>query len=153
MIYSLDTNFFIGAWRRTYPRDVFPTFWEKFEALLPAGVVIVSEEVQIELGKKEDDLSAWLKARKNVLRATDEEVQSKLRELLARDSAIAQANATKHRADPFVIAVAMAVGGTVVTEELRGERPGKRKIPDACEAAKVPCIGPVEFLRACKIVV
>jgi hypothetical protein len=49
-------------------------------------------------------------------------------------------------ADPFVVALARACGGVVVTEETRRsiERP---KIPGVCDAIGVRCIGLVDFVE------
>ena len=61
--YSLDTSAILNAWQRNYPPDLFPTLWRNIEGLIDAGVLIASEEVQVELEKKDDEVHEWAKQR------------------------------------------------------------------------------------------
>ena len=70
MPYCVDTSAWLDGWRRYYPRDVFPTLWTKIEGLVATGQIISSEEVYVELAKKDDDLHGWIKARKRELKLT-----------------------------------------------------------------------------------
>jgi hypothetical protein len=48
-------------------------------------------------------------------------------------------------ADPFVIARAAVLGGTVVSEE--SFKPNAQKIPNVCQHFGIPCIKLGDFLR------
>jgi len=48
---------------RYYPPDVFPSLWEKLDELIEKGELAATEEVLIELGKKDDDVYKWAKDR------------------------------------------------------------------------------------------
>ena len=56
-------------------------------------------------------------------------------------------------ADPFVIAKAMDMSGTVVTREIPAKKDkagmvqGAFKIPDVCQNFSIPCISPEEFMK------
>jgi len=52
----------------------------------------------------------------------------------------------RNGADPFVIALAVARDGVVVTEEYKGSL-ASPKIPVVCEALGVRCITTVEFVQ------
>ena len=48
-------------------------------------------------------------------------------------------------ADPFVIAKAAVIGGTVVTME--SEKPNSAKIPNICKHFEVPCVTLEAFME------
>ena len=52
------------------------------------------------------------------------------------------------KADPWVIAHALTLGGTVVTSEKSGKQtvPRKKKIPSICAVLDVPCCTITSFL-------
>jgi len=64
MPYCVDTSGWLDGWQRNYPPDVFPTLWGKIEAVVAAGEIFSSEEVYVELQKKDDEIHDWMKARK-----------------------------------------------------------------------------------------
>jgi hypothetical protein len=147
MIYCVDTSAWLDGWARDYPPDVFPSLWEKLAECVTAGVLKCSEEVYVELEKKEDGLHDWLKARKEVIVPIDEEIQRIVSELLKAYPRLVDTHRNRSQADPFVIATAECLKAVVVT----GERPrGKLdtpKIPDVCEVRKLRCITFLEMLR------
>ncbi len=51
--------FFIEAYRRTYPMDVFPIFWDKISELAHRGILCNIDKVRDELCRVKDDLSSW----------------------------------------------------------------------------------------------
>ncbi|MGZ5456311.1 MAG: DUF4411 family protein [Thermoanaerobaculia bacterium] len=54
--------------------------------------------------------------------------------------------AGKPAADPFVIAAAKVLGGTVVSEETK--KPNAARIPNVCEHFGIPCLSVEGFLAA-----
>ena len=67
MPFCVDSSGWLDGWTRNYPPDVFPTLWQRIEELVDAGEIIASEEVYVELAKKDDDLHDWIQARKSML--------------------------------------------------------------------------------------
>jgi hypothetical protein len=55
MPFCVDTSAWLDGWRRYYPRDVFQTLWANIEALVDSGEILASEEVYVEIAKKDDD--------------------------------------------------------------------------------------------------
>ena len=147
MIYCVDTSAWLDGWVRDYPEDVFPSLWAKLAECVAAGVIKCSEEVYVEIDKKDDGLHDWLKARKEVLVPIDEEIQRIVLELLEKYPRLVDTHRNRSQADPFVIATAERLQGVVVT----GEKPrGKLdipKIPDVCEVRQIRCITFLEMLR------
>jgi predicted nucleic acid-binding protein len=147
MIFCLDTSAWLDGWVRDYPEEVFPSLWEKLEECIASGRVRCSEEVYVELEKKDDGIHDWLKKHKQVVVPINEEIQRIVAELLAEHPRLVDTFRQRSQADPFVIATAEALGAVVVT----GEKPrGKLdipKIPDVCEQRKIPCISFLQMLR------
>lgn len=146
-VYVFDTSAFIAAWVEQYPPDAFPAFWERLETLVDADRLLCPDEVLNELGKIEDDPHAWLKERADkIVRELSEPVQIKASEVLNQYPRLTAAGGTRGKADPFVIALALVEGATVVTKE----RPGsvtRPKIPDACGGFNVPCFNVLQVIR------
>lgn len=148
MIYCVDTSAWLDGWVRDYPQDVFPSLWEKLSEAITEGVLKCSEEVYVELEKKDDGLHDWLKSRKAAaVVSLDEEIQRIAAGLLAEHPRLVDTHRNRSQADPFVIATAIHLSAVVVT----GEKPrGKLdipKIPDVCAAKGLRCIGFLDLLR------
>ena len=58
MKYSADTSTFIQPWRKYYPIDVFPSFWDMMDSLIGRGDLVAIDEVLVELEKKDDEVLA-----------------------------------------------------------------------------------------------
>lgn len=147
MIFCLDTSAWLDGWVRDYPEEVFPSLWEKLAERIEGGQVRCSEEVYVELEKKDDGIHDWLKKHKQAVVPINEEIQKIVTELLKEHPRLVDTFRQRSQADPFVIATAEALGAVVVT----GEKPrGKLdipKIPDVCEQRRIPCISFLQMLR------
>jgi hypothetical protein len=100
--------------------------------LIDDGGLKCSMEVLEELKKKDDDLYAWAKSRKDKLfMELDEATQNALIGIMERHPKLVDTAKGKSGGDPFVIALAMSTNPrmTVVTQEDLG----KVKIPDVCD--------------------
>ena len=149
MIYSVDTSVLIEAWRRRFPPDVLPVVWRRLEGLVSDGVLIATEEVYLELQQKDDEVTAWARARESMFVPLDEAIQLKAREILAAHPRLVGQNKTRNRADPFVIALGALKGCPVVTEEQ--SKPTAPKIPDVCAALGVRCMNLIDLFRELKV--
>jgi hypothetical protein len=83
MIYCIDSSAWLDGWVRDYPPEVFPSLWVKLDECVKGGIVRCSEEVYVELEKRDDGLHDWLKSRKEVVVPIDQEIQAIVLELLA----------------------------------------------------------------------
>lgn len=57
--YVVDSNFFIEAYRATYPLDIAMSFWSRVKELAQQGTIISIDKVKKELFDKNDDLEDW----------------------------------------------------------------------------------------------
>ena len=146
MKYCIDTSAWMDGWVRDYPQDVFPTLWTNLEEHVEDRAIVSSEEVYIEIAKKEDGLHDWIKDRKEMLIPIESEIQEIVFELLSTYPRLVDTKRNRSQADPFVIATAEYIEATVVT----GERPSNNltspKIPDVCNERDIRCISFLEML-------
>lgn len=148
MIYCVDTSAWLDGWARDYPEDVFPSLWVKLAECVAAGVVKCSEEVYVELSKKDDGIHKWMLANKGVVVPIDENIQRIVSELLAKHPRLVDTHRNRSQADPFVIATAECLpNAIVVTGEKRRGKMDIPKIPDVCDARNLRCITFLEMLR------
>lgn len=150
--YCIDTNALIDLWRRKYAPDVFPSLWEEIERLISQGKLVAPREVLRELEKQDDELLKWAKAHKGMFKDLDNDQLAQVRNILKEFPRLVDENKETPDADPFVIALAMSKGWTVVTSEqpanLTVNPTARPKIPNACEHFSVRCIYELlEFFR------
>ncbi|OGC01330.1 hypothetical protein A2V82_10875 [candidate division KSB1 bacterium RBG_16_48_16] len=143
MIYVFDDNSLSNVLNHYYA-DRFPSFWEKFDTMVQNGNIISVREVRLELTSKFNDETIDRLARYN----GDFFANPRPEELafITRIYSIAhfQQNLERKKllqggyfADPFIIAKAWKMSGTVVTEENFKEHAAK--IPNICKHFDIPC--------------
>jgi hypothetical protein len=135
-IYSIDSSALIHGWRRVYRPKNFGIVWERLAALAEEGRLRASIEVFNELQKKEDELLAWCKDRKDTLFGEiDDDIQVHLTRIMSNHPRLVDTVKGRSSADPFVIALAATMNPSmmVVTEEYEG----KTRIPDVCTAESI----------------
>jgi len=153
MKYSIDTSAILEGWTRLYPPDVAPGLWEKLEELVAAGELIATEEVLVELKKKEDDAAyKWAQRQRAMFKPIDANIQQAVAIILKNHTRLIEANRNRSSADPFVIGLAQVESCKVVTAERPSGSLNKPKIPDVCSALKVPWISLMELCREQKLV-
>lgn len=148
-VYSMDTSSLLHAWARAYPPKRFPALWHAFDVLIHAGRMIASIEVYNELQKKDDEVFAWAKERKDALfRDIDDDVQIAVISVMAKYPKLVDTGTGKSGADPFVIALAMALGSSccVVTQEAGGSDKSPR-IPYVCKQEGIDCLNLLEVIE------
>jgi hypothetical protein len=144
--YIIDTCSFT-ALQRVYPTDVFPGVWDLMDKLASDGIIGSVEDVMEELKTQDDFLYKWAKLHKEIFLPLDGEIQTQASKILSTHDNLIDLKKRKSGADPFIIATAVVISGTVVTEEKPSGGPQKVKIPDVCKAYKAPCITILELLR------
>lgn len=145
--YCLDTSAWMDGWVRDYPPDVFPSIWKLLDEEIERNVIKASEEVYVEIEKKDDSLHRWFKNRKKVLIPLEEHIQYIAKELLSEYPRLVDTFRNRSQADPFVIATASYIGGVVVTGEVPSGNLNKPKIPDVCNLREIRCINFLGMLR------
>lgn len=150
MIYVFDTNSF-SEMSPLLP-DVFPGFWKRLDAAVAAGEVTSTREVLRELNEgPEGHVLDWCKGNEAIFVTPDASETSFLPRIFAVQH-FQQLIGEKQRlrgtpvADPFLIARAHVLRGTVVTEE--SPKPNKPNIPAICAHFGVPCMKLGDFMRA-----
>lgn len=121
--------------------------------LMSEGRIKPPPEVFNEL-KTVDAVTAWVRTNKRDIlenRSTNIDYLMKVGEVASAFPGMTGVRGKKNKADPYIVALA-ALGSpnpgewTVVCDETLAKRPG-RKLPTACGAFGVDCIGMFELLR------
>lgn len=146
-LYSFDTSALLNGRRDLLPPDTFPTAWAQLEDLIGQTVVCV-DVVREELVRKDDEVSRWAKTQGGLFVPLDEDVQKQTAATLERCPKLVGRGGGRNMADPFVIGLALASGGIVVTEETPSGNLDKPRIPDVCKELGVKCLSLVGFIQA-----
>ena len=146
LVYSVDSSALIHAHRRIYRPRNFGFVWKGFDKLIEEGRFRSSIEVYNELEKKDDEVFAWAKERKEVMFVEiDEPLQAIVKDIMAAHPKLVDTTKGRSGADPFVIALAKTTTPhmCVVTEEY----PGKERIPDVCDAQMIDYCGVADLVE------
>lgn len=150
MVYILDTSFIIQL-HENYYRENFVTLWGLFDEMLAAGKFTSTREVRRELEEQSDVATKWAEANIDLFTTPTAD----------EGRFVANIYAVKHfqqnielkkilkggkNADPFVIARAAVLNGTVLTMEQL--KPNAAKIPNICDHFKLPCMDFRAFMTA-----
>ncbi len=147
--YSFDTGAFINGRNDIFKPRAFGAVWQQIELMIAQGQVRAIDEVKREVLKQDDECAAWVKKRRGLFLPLSEEVQVATKEILrAHPRLLGTGGGLRNGADPFVIALAVVHGGTVVTQETRSKSVNKPRIPNVCEAFGVPCCSLPEFVES-----
>ncbi len=147
MKYSVDTSALLDGWTRYYPPDVFPRVWERLDELISKEVLIASEEVLIELKRKDDPIYEWARERESMFRPIDTEIQETVLEILGVHKKLIDERKGRSGADPFVIALAKVQECAVLTGEKPSNSPNRPKIPDVCNAIGIRWLDMLQLFR------
>jgi len=144
-----DTSAFINGRRDLYKPNTFGVIWDLIDRLVANGQIRSVDEVKREVTKKDDQAAAWVKRRVGLFVRLTHDIQKATKEVLAAcPKLLAQFGANRNAADPFVIGLAMARSGAVVTQETPGKSRNRPRIPDACKEVDVPCMTLADFVDA-----
>jgi len=150
-LYVFDNNTLVAIFRHYY-RDSFPTFWQRFDAMISDRSVCSVREVRNELKRlsRGDSLEEWAKTHTDFFSSpTPEELEfvSRIYTIPHFRQNISGKNLLNGIpvADPFIIAKAYLAQGTVVTQEQFA--PNAARIPNICRHFGVSCINLQGFLK------
>lgn len=155
--YCLDTNVLIEAWNKYYSPGLAPDYWDILNLLGLKKLIFISEEVQKEILRTDDDLAKWLGKSYIPIRKIDTNISDCLKEIYASNPKHKYlVDNTKQRslADPWVIAHAMAEEATVVTKEelVTAFNTNKIKIPNVCENMDIRWLNDFQMLKELGII-
>jgi hypothetical protein len=148
-LYVVDASVWIDAWRRYPPSiDVFRPIWDGLDSMIADGSLRSPEEIRQELERGTDGLPLWLAPRRLTFHPLDSDLQAGVTLVMSRFSDMVDPDSDKSRGDPFVVALAQAKSGIVVSSENGRKHPtGRPKIPDACAGFGIRCLKWLDFLR------
>lgn len=143
--YSFDTSSLLNGRRDLFRPTSFPGLWELIEEST-GSLILCVDEVRLELDRRDDEISQWARAQSGLFIPLEEDIQASARVVLRECPRLIGAGRGRSAADPWVIGLAHARGGIVVSEELPGSEI-KPKIPEACAAVEVRCISLADFIE------
>jgi len=144
--YSIDTSSILHAWRRAYPPEAFPSFWDKIVGLIDNGDLRASQAILMDLERKDDEVLKWGKDHSDLFVPIDDEIQWVVREIVGEFPDLVDSARMRSQADPFIIALATIEKCTVVTNEIPSGNARKPKIPDVCNALRIPFISILQLI-------
>ncbi|MFL2121486.1 DUF4411 family protein [Marinilactibacillus psychrotolerans] len=168
--YLIDSNSLISPYKTFYQFELVPSFWEWLKPVYDQSIFLV-DKVRNELrpakmDEDKDDLQKWVETNclakeKIILPNSDTEVINNYAKVLnyIEQSPFYQQKsydlwADFEKADPWLIAIALTYGYTIVTMEVRntslssGSPTSKEpKIPDVCDALGVECINLYDLMH------
>jgi len=148
--YSIDTSGLVRGWRYDYPPDVFPIVWDSIDDLINSGKLIACEDVLAELKTGGDDLYDWIRDRKDkMIVPLDANIQGAVTNVLAVHPDWVPPDRSRNMADPFVVAVAMVYGCTVVSGEVwtNSPKPENIRLPNVCSGFSIKHITFLDLMR------
>ena len=146
MIYSIDTSAILHGWHRAYPPAKFRSLWERLTELIQEKQLVATEEVLVELEKKDDEVYKWAREHNEMFIPIDEEIQNVVQDILKNYRKLLDTRKSRSGADPFVIALARIKNCTVVTNEPKTGNPSRPNIPDVCEPLDIRCIDLLQLI-------
>jgi uncharacterized protein DUF4411 len=155
----LDSSVFITARDTMFAFDINASFWAWMTTALESGIVVAPKKVYMEIVENvrmTDDLAIWVKTRRKKGLCVEPDEKT-LQALKSVTNYLFQPGGRYEYpfaldfvrgADPWIIAHAMADGGTVVSQETDKQPLAKRvRIPDVCDKFGVPCVKVWDMLR------
>lgn len=150
MIYVFDSGPLIDLFGHYYP-ERFPSLWRMFDELVQRDDIISVREVSLEVIDYGDRLSDWAKINPAVFKQPEVGELVFVREIfgIAHFQALLnkkQRLQNKPVADPFVIAKAKSVRGSVVSTEVFKDNAAR--IPNICDYFGIPHLSLEKFMKA-----
>lgn len=151
MIFVFD-NSPLSTLYRNYYRGRFPSLWAKFDVIVDDGRLLSTREVLNEINDSSlETLRDWAKAHGEIFATPTAEEGTFVAQIFAVkhfQQNIEQKKLYKggYNADPFIVAKAAVIKGTVVTMEHHA--PHSAKIPNICKHFDIICLSLEEFMEA-----
>ena len=150
-IYILDTNIIRPLFNFYYPPDLFPEIWEGINEMLSLNLLLSVEDVKTECEKQLQSFEPaleWFDMNKSLFFPPTEDEFEWMSALFShKEFQMSERDIErgKTRADAMLVARALSLNATVVTDEK--PKPHGSKIPTMCHRYEVPVISRVDFIR------
>jgi hypothetical protein len=153
-VFIIDSNALITPYKFYYSFEIAPQFWDAIAKHITLKSIVILDKVFDEISSKDDLLGQWIKSIDNLEQINFKDSQiignyGKIMNYISAGgfySSIAlNAWAQANKADPWIIAAAMANNYTVITFEtfnqgLNVNHPSKIvKIPNVCQQFNIMC--------------
>ncbi|MGB4644589.1 MAG: DUF4411 family protein [Dictyoglomaceae bacterium] len=149
--FCIDTSTLINITRYSgYPRDVFPTIWDKLETMVREGVLISHIEVYNEIKEGEDMICKWCKRNRYMFKDIDECQMKEFEAIKGKyeiDYWSKETNRSVPWADPWLIALSICENAILVTDE--SNKPNH--IPYIAKYFNIRCLNLIDFFREIQI--
>ncbi|MEV7400136.1 DUF4411 family protein [Streptomyces sp. NPDC091267] len=146
--YSIDTSSILNGRRDLLPPSIFPSLWSNVEEMIKLGEIQAVDIVLDELSRRDDDAHTWARLNVGLFVPLEVPTQTATSQLLRDHPKLLGKGGGRNGADPFVIGLAMANLGCVITEEKPTGNIQKPRIPDVCDAVGIPWVNLVKFIAA-----
>lgn len=145
--YSFDSGAIINGRRDIFMPTTWAGLWTRIEGMIATGQIRAVDEVKNEVTKKDDEAANWARAQLGLFVPLTTDIQIATKQVLrAHPKLLGIGGGPRNGADAFVIGLAIAQGGTVVTQEVPRNL-DKPKIPDVCDAMGVRCLTLPHFVN------
>lgn len=151
-MYLFDADVLIKASRHDFPLCANPgTFWTYLEQMGKDNKGGIPQAVYEEITRNDEGLATWLHERRALLFLPTEGAIPYMPAVLKAYGPLSDVELERlnHKADPYLVAHAIALQAVVVTDEVCAPcatSPLKKKIPDICQSLSVQCIRYPRFL-------
>jgi hypothetical protein len=161
--YWLDSSIFITSRDTMFGFDINATFWNWIEGAAKSDIVVAPKAVYkevVENVRTIDDLARWMKTRRKRGFCIEPDADTVAALKIVTQYVFQPGGRYQHPfaldfvsgADPWVIAHAIADGGTVVSQETDKHPLANRvRIPDVCGEFGIKCIKVWDMLRELKV--
>jgi len=146
-IYCIDASALINIIRYPgYPRELFPTIWDKLEDMVKSGSLISHIEVYKEIEKRKDSIYEWCKQYRAMFKNIDEYQIVEIGKIKTRyNPAYWDMEINKpYWADPWVIALSICESAILITDEKNAQN----HIPYIANQFNIQCLNLIDFFKS-----
>jgi hypothetical protein len=138
---------FLQLWTSVLPHDVAPELWTWLSDLGGRGDACCAREVLNEIDRKDDGLADWIRRSAIQIVEPIPAIQEKVTEILAEYERLINERRNTGMADPWVVAVALHLECSVVSQESATEATTRACIPVVCRKYDIDCYNIGQMLR------
>ena len=139
MKFCIDTCSLLTA-NHKYNMDTFPSIWQKIDAAITGGDILLCDFVIDELEKKNDQVYQRYKNKCNFPISANSTVLEIAKEITQKFPTLIDTTREDEQADPYLIALAENQSASIVTEEKAiGVGSQRVKIPNVCAKRNIDC--------------
>jgi hypothetical protein len=153
-VFVIDSNALITPYKFYYSFEFAPRFWDTMADHMVSKNIVIIDKVFDEISSNNDPLGRWIKSIDNLEKVSSRNLEiiqnygnilNHIRDSGFYSSTALSAWAQANKADPWIIAAAMAYSYTVITFEtfnqsLNINQPSKMvKIPNICQHFNIKC--------------